>query len=219
MVKPGRSAANEKLLAALAPGLRALAARGALRHFPKNTILINEGEPGDTLFILVQGRVKLYSNDTEGKEITYDIVEQGDYFAEMWLDGGPRAESVMTLEPCLCSVVGRSGLRDHLAEQPGFALELVSRVIGRARKAMQTARSMALLDVYGRVVETLEADKGVATPESPVTLTQVTHQQIASRVGASREMVSRLLKDLEKGGYIELGIKQITLRRKLPARW
>lgn len=219
MVNPRPDVAHERLVAGLTPGLRALAMRGTLRHYAKNAVVINEGEPGDTLFILVQGRVKLFSNDTSGKEITYDIVGQGDYFAEMWLDGGPRAESVMALEPCVCSVVGRDGLRDHLAEQPAFALELVSQVIGRARKAMQTARSMALLDVYGRVVATLEGEQGPGSAGAPVTLTKVTHQQIASRVGASREMVSRLLKDLEKGGYIRLGVKQITLLRKLPLRW
>jgi CRP/FNR family cyclic AMP-dependent transcriptional regulator len=78
---------------------------------------------------------------------------------------------------------------------------------------------MALLDVYGRVIHTLEGQQGAASIQAPVQLTQITHQQIASRVGASREMVSRLLKDLEKGGYVELGIKRITLKKKLPARW
>ena len=78
---------------------------------------------------------------------------------------------------------------------------------------------MALLDVYGRVIATLESQKGVAKPDMPVILTQITHQSTARRVGASREMVSRLLKDLEKGGYVELGIKRITLKKKLPAHW
>ena len=219
MVMPGPSAAQEKLVATLNPSLRALALRGTFRSYRKNTVIINEGEIGDSLFVLLQGRVKVYSNDADGREITYNIVQAGDYFAEMWLDGGPRSASVMTLEPSVCSVVSRNALRDHLAEEPEFALELVSQVIRRARAATETARNMALLDVYGRVVATLENQAGQATPEQPVILTQITHQQIASRVGASREMVSRLLKDLEKGGYIELGVKRITLRKKLPARW
>jgi CRP/FNR family cyclic AMP-dependent transcriptional regulator len=219
MVLPSPPAAQEKLVAALSPSLRALALRGTFRNYRKNSVIINEGEIGDSLFVLLQGRVKVYSTDTDGKEITFNIVEQGDYFAEMWLDGGPRSASVMTLETSVCSVVGRGALRDHLAEEPEFALELVSQVIRRARAATETARNMALLDVYGRVVATLESHQGAASAESPITLTQITHQQIASRVGASREMVSRLLKDLEKGGYIELGVKRITLRRKLPARW
>jgi CRP/FNR family cyclic AMP-dependent transcriptional regulator len=219
MVMPSPSAAQEKLVANLSPSLRALALRGTFRTYRKNTVIINEGEVGDSLFVLLEGRVKVYSTDVDGREITYNIVEAGDYFAEMWLDGGPRSASVMTLDPSVCSVVSRNGLRDHLAEEPEFALELVSQVIRRARAATETARNMALLDVYGRVIATLENHRGPASADNPITITQITHQQIASRVGASREMVSRLLKDLEKGGYIELGVKRITLKKKLPARW
>ncbi len=219
MTMPSLPAAHERLMAALNPGVRALALRGTIRSYRKNTVIINEGEFGETLFVLLEGRVKIYSNDADGREITYNEVHAGDYFAEMWLDGGPRSASVMTLEPCICSVVNRAGVRDHLAEEPDFALDLVAQVIRRARAATETVRNMALLDVYGRVVATLESHKGVATPDAPITLTQITHQNIASRIGASREMVSRLLKDLEKGGYIELGVKRITLKKKLPARW
>ena len=215
----GFSAEQEKLIAALNPALRPLALKGAIRSYRKNSVIINEGEVGDSLFVLLQGRVKVYSTDTDGHEITFNVVEQGDYFAEMWLDGGPRSASVMTLEPSVCSIVSRVALREHLAEEPEFALDLISQVIRRARAATETARNMALLDVYGRVVVTLEGQRGAARPDAPIELTQITHQNIANRVGASREMVSRLLKDLEKGGYIELGVKRITLLKKLPARW
>lgn len=219
MNKPSLSAEYEKLMASLSPTLRPLALRGTIRSYRKNTVIINEGELGDSLFVLLQGRVKVYSTDADGREIIFNTVEAGDYFAEMWLDGGPRSASVMTVEPCICSVVDRAALREHLAEEPEFALELVTQVIRRARAATETARNMALLDVYGRVIVTLESQRGAASPDEPLTLTQITHQNIANRVGASREMVSRLLKDLEKGGYIELGVKRITLLKKLPARW
>jgi len=219
MTAPGPSAVHEKLIAALNPGLRALALRGILRTYKKNSVIINEGEMGDSVFVLLEGSVKVFSTDQNGREITYGDIRAGDYFGEMSLDGGPRSASVMTLEPCVCSVVSRAAVRDHLAEEPEFALDLVAQVIRRARTATETARSMALLDVYGRVIATLEGHEGPAKPGAPVMLTQITHQAIASRVGASREMVSRLLKDLEKGGYIELGVKRITLLKKLPARW
>jgi CRP/FNR family cyclic AMP-dependent transcriptional regulator len=213
------SAAHERLIAALSPSLRALALRGNLRSYRKSSVVINEGDAGETLFILLQGSVKVFSTDQSGREITYGTITAGDYFGEMSLDGGPRSASVMTLEPCICSIVTRNGVREHLAEEPEFALDLVAQVIRRARTATETARNMALLDVYGRVIATLESEAGPAKPDAPVLLTQITHQSIASRVGASREMVSRLLKDLEKGGYIELGVKRITLKKKLPARW
>lgn len=210
---------QDRLLAQLDPSLARLAARGIVRNYRKNTIILNEGEPGDSLFVLLQGQVKVYATDENGREITYGTIEAGDYFGEMSLDGGSRSASVMTLDNCLCALVSRAAVQQHLAEEPQFALQLVTQVIRRARSATETARQMALLDVYGRVIHTLEGQQGPATHQSPVLLTQITHQQIASRVGASREMVSRLLKDLEKGGYVELGIKRITLKKKLPARW
>lgn len=213
------SAAHEGLIAALSPSLQALALRGNLRNYRKSSVVINEGDAGETLFILLEGSVKVFSTDQSGREITYGTIAAGDYFGEMSLDGGPRSASVMTLEPCICSIVTRNSVREHLAEEPEFALDLVAQVIRRARTATETARNMALLDVYGRVIATLENEAGPATPDAPVLLTQITHQSIASRVGASREMVSRLLKDLEKGGYIELGVKRIILKKKLPARW
>ena len=215
----GLAAAHEKLVAALNPGVRNLALRGHFRSYRKNVIIINEGEIGDSMFVLLQGKVRVFATDIDGRELTYGVINEGDYFAEMWLDGGPRSASVMTLEPCICSVVGRDALREHLTAEPEFALDLVTQVIRRARAATETARNMALLDVYGRLVATLESYQGAAGTDAPVILERVTHQDVASRIGASREMVSRLLKDLERGGYIELGVKCITLKKKLPARW
>ncbi len=210
---------QDRMIAQLEPSLGRLAARGIVRSYRKNTIILNEGEPGDSLFVLLQGEVKVYATDENGREITYGMIHAGDYFGEMSLDGAPRSASVMTLEPCLCALIARAAVQQHLADEPAFALQLVTQVIRRARAATETARQMALLDVYGRVIHTLEGEQGPASMQTPVQLTQITHQQIASRVGASREMVSRLLKDLEKGGYVELGIKRITLKKKLPARW
>jgi CRP/FNR family cyclic AMP-dependent transcriptional regulator len=219
MITSSLSSAHEKLVAALNPGLRSLALRGTFRNYRKNTIIINEGEIGDSLYVLLDGQVKVFASDADGRELTYGVITAGDYFAEMWLDGGPRSASVVTLEPCTCSIIGRDALREHLTAEPEFALDLVARVIRRARAATETARNMALLDVYGRLVATLESYQGPASADTPVLLQDLTHQALASRVGASREMVSRLLKDLEKGGYIDLGVKRITLKKKLPARW
>lgn len=219
MTAQNASAAQEELVATLHPALRALALRGHARSYKKNTIVINEGDAGDTLFVILKGAVKAFSTDQNGREIIYGTIGAGDYFGEMSLDGGPRSASVMTLEPTTCSVVSRAAVREHMLEHPEYAFELMSQVIRRARLATETARNIALLDVYGRVIATLESEHGPGRPEAPVLIAPITHQGIASRVGASREMVSRLLKDLEKGGYIELGVKRITLKKKLPARW
>ena len=211
--------AHDALIAALSPSVRALALRGQVRSFRKNTIVINEGDIGDTIFVVLQGEVKAFSMDTSGREVIYGNIRAGDYFGEMSLDGGARSASIMTLEPTLCAVVPRSAVRDHIAEEPEFALELVAQVIRRARLATETARNIALLNVYGRVIATLESQHGPGRPDAPVLLSPITHMELANRVGASREMVSRLLKDLERGGYVELGVKRITLKQKLPVRW
>ena len=212
------SAEYGKLITQLEPGLGRLAARGVVRSYRKNTIVLNEGEPGDSLFVLLEGEVKVYSTDENGREITYALIKAGDYFGEMSLDGGVRSASVVTVDNSVCSLVSRPAVEQHIVEEPQFAMRLVTQVIARARQATETARRMALMDVYGRVIKTLEGEHGPAR-DGPIELTQITHQQIASQVGASREMVSRLLKDLEKGGYVDLGVKRITLKKKLPARW
>ena len=212
---------NEDLLTPLLPELRSLARRGVLRTYRKNAVLINEGETGDNLFVLLKGSVKIFAMDQSGREITYGTVHAGDYFGEMSLDGGPRSASVMTLESCTCSVLSRADISKHLVMEPEFALNLVVQVIRWARVATKAARNMALMDVYGRLIALLEGRRGDAddSADGGTVLRAITHQDIANRVGASREMVSRLLKDLEKGGFIELGIRRITLLKKLPARW
>lgn len=217
-MKTSTTAAPDRLYDALSPAVRALALRGVVRRYRKNTVIVNEGEMGESTFVLLEGRVKVYANDACGHEIIYDIVEPGDYFAEMNFDGAPRSASAMTLEPCTCALVDSTEMHLHLAHQP-YAIEFMAHVTRRARAATLKARELALMDVYSRVVSTLEGQRGAATPGAPITIAPITHQTLANRVGASREMVSRLLKDLERGGYIDLGLRQITLKRKLPARW
>lgn len=212
---------QDPLFDSLPEPLRLLAARGVVRSYPKKAVLINEGEQGDSIFVLMKGSAKVFSMDEEGREITYSTIQAGDYFGEMSLDGGPRSASVITLEQSSCSVVSRTGVEAHLVEHPEFAMNIVIQVIRRARVATEAARNMALLDVYGRLVSVLEKYDGPRTQndDDSVTLEAITHQEIASRVGASREMVSRLLKDLERGGYVKMGTKRITLIKKMPARW
>ena len=212
------AAALERLFAALPTNVRTLARLGCIRSFRKNTVIIHEGDVSDSTYVLLQGRVRAFSNDGSGREITFGVVEAGDYFAESWLDGGPRSSSFVTLESCVCSIVARAELQDHLAQQPGFALDLIARLARRERLATQMAKRLALTDVYGRRGGALEAQCGAAI-KKPVTLMRITHQSLASSVGASREMVSRLLKELEKGGYVSLGVRQITVNRKLPSKF
>lgn len=206
-------------MSALPVPVRALAERGVLRSFKKGTLIITEGELGDTLFVVVSGRVKAYSMDDRGREVTFGSYGPGEYLGEMSLDGGPRSANVITLEPTICALVYRLALTQHFAAHPDFAFELLTKVISRARAATQTVRDLALLDVYGRVARLLESLAVLQTDGSRVITERLTHADIASRAGCSREMVSRLIKDLEKGEYLTMQGHAIRLNRSLPARW
>ena len=205
--------------ASLPAPLRTLAARGEPRRYRKGTLLISEGDHGDTLFIVLSGRVKAFSTDERDREIVYGVYGAGEYLGEMSLDGGPRSASVITLEPTVCVVITRHTLREHIAANPEFAFELIARVIHRARVATQSARSMALLDVYGRVVQLLDELAAPQPDGRRLIAERLTHAEIASRVGCSREMVSRLLKDLERGGHLLSAGSGWGLPRRLPPHW
>jgi CRP/FNR family transcriptional regulator, cyclic AMP receptor protein len=207
-------------LQALPEPLRALAARGTVRRYARAVHLIQEGEEGDTLFIIVSGRLRAYSANDKGREITHGIYGPGEYLGEMSLDGGPRSASVVTLEPSQCAVVTRRTLEAFIAERPAFAFELLTKVIRRARAATLSLTTVALNDVYGRLKLLLErlaqpADDGTwQVPE------RLTHQDIANRLGCGREMVSRLMKDLEAGGYVRLDDGgRVRVLKRLPTRW
>jgi CRP/FNR family cyclic AMP-dependent transcriptional regulator len=198
----------------------ALAARGVLRSFRRGMLLIQEGDRGDTLYIVRSGRLRAYASDANGKEITLGIYGTGEYVGEMSLDGGPRSANVETLEPTTCSVVTRETLLRYIGEEPGFALDMMARLIRRARLATESTRSLALVDVYGRLRQLLEQLAGPPADDGSRTIGErITHQQLAAHLACSRAMVSRLMKDLDHGGYIEIRERLIVLLRRLPDRW
>jgi len=209
----------QALLASLeSPSLRDLAARGRVQSFRKDVVIIQEGDYGDTLYVLLAGRVKVFATGDNDREVVIDTHGPGEYIGEMALDGGPRSASVMTLEPTVCSIVTRVTLRDHIAQHPDFAFDLLAKVIRRARRATMSVKNLALLDVYGRVARLL-TELAVERDGQRIVPDRLTHQDIADRVGSSREMISRLIKDLTTGGYIEVHDRLIALRKPLPPAW
>lgn len=203
----------------LPPELAKLADMGVQRRYRANALLIEEGDRGDSIYIVLSGRLRAFVSDSRGREATLGTHGPGEYVGEMSLDGGPRSASVQAVEATVCAVVTRETMLRHLAAEPDFALGLIVRLIQRARLATESARSMALLDVYSRLKRLLEG-RAQEQPDGTRRIEErLTHQAIASEIGCSREMVSRLLKDLETGGYLQVSHRNLVLLRPLPPRW
>jgi CRP/FNR family transcriptional regulator, cyclic AMP receptor protein len=198
--------------------LRALADRTVTRAYPKQAIIVSEGDESDSLYLILSGRVKVYLSDESGKELILAIKGPGQYFGEMVLDEQPRSASVMTLEPAQFAILGRADFRAFLLKHAEVALQLIQNLIRVARGLNQNVRSLAMLDVYGRVARILlelavERDGKMVIPE------KLTQKDIAARVGASREMINRILRDLTTGGYVSIEDGRITINKAPPARW
>jgi CRP/FNR family cyclic AMP-dependent transcriptional regulator len=203
---------NELLV--LPPSLRLLAARGMARSHRKGVVLIEEGSVGDNLYLILSGSLRAYSSDARGREITYGVYGPGEYVGEMSLDGGPRSASVITETASRLVMVTRASLLTHISEHPEFAFELLTKVIRRARAATLSTKQLALNDVYGRLRNLVDQ----ATSDGQHLA--LTHQGMAQRLGCSREMVSKLVKDLELGGYLRrVAAGEYQRLKALPARW
>lgn len=199
--------------------LQALAQRGEIRRYRRGALLIQEGDRGDTIYIIVSGRLRAFGTNEKGREITYGTYGPGEYVGEMSLDGGLRSASVIALETTECSVVTRRTLEQYIGDNPAFAFDLIAKVIRRARAATLSAKQLALNDVYGRFV-LLMAEISEPQPDGTKLIAQrLTHREIATQLGCSREMVSRIMKDLEVGGYLLPVDAGYRLLRPLPGRW
>ena len=189
-----------------------------VRMFSKNAIIVSEGDETDSLYVILSGRARVYVGNAQGREVQLNVIGPGEYFGEVTLDGGPRSASVMAAEECRCAVVKRSELLTLVEKEPQFALHMVRKLASRVRDLTENVRSLALMDVYGRVARLLlelaeERDGRLCINEA------LTHKDIASRVGASREMISRIFSDLTAGGYVGKENGRLVIMRKPPPRW
>jgi CRP/FNR family cyclic AMP-dependent transcriptional regulator len=192
----------------------ALIQLGVLRQFKAGAFILKQDDPGNAMYLLRKGEVRSLSQALNGKEIVHNIIQAGQYFGEMALDGGARSSSVQAVTDCECCVVPNEQVLAFAAQNSKFALDLLVTAIGRARRATEAARDMALLDVYSRLApvlnKTFEVHNGVC---------HLTHAQIASQIGSSREMVSKLIKDLVRGGYVSIERRAVQKIKKLPVNW
>lgn len=198
--------------------LRSLAPHGVARSFPRHAVIVNEGDDTDALYVLLAGRVKAFVGDDQGREVVVNTIEVGDYFGELTLDGGPRSASVMTLEPCRVFAIPRRDVLRILETNSAFAQDLIAKLIGKVRSLTSRVRDLALKDVYGRFLQFVN-DHAVEDGGTRVVPERLTQHDIAARIGGSREMVSRVVRDLTEGGYIAVEGKRIRVLKRLPTRW
>jgi CRP/FNR family transcriptional regulator, cyclic AMP receptor protein len=194
-----------------------LASKGVRRSFRKNALLVQEGEEGDEIFIILTGEVRAFSADNRGKEITHAVYGPGEYVGEMSLDGSLRSANIEATKATTCAVISRKTLRTFIQECPDFAFALIGQLIAKVRLATETATTLALSDVYNRIASFF--NKLLGADSTGLVPLQLSHQHIANHIGCSREMVSRIMKDLEEGGYVEKNSKQIRLLKPLPKKW
>lgn len=192
--------------------------RGDVQQFAKGEILFEEGDAPDGIYVLLDGKLKVYSEAPNGRELVFNVLEPGDVLGEMLLDGGLRSASVRAMTDVRCSIVDTAILRTLVRSEPDFAEYLIRKLIARVRRLSRNAKSLAIHSVHDRVITLLEehAVAGELGREVPRFLTQ---QEIANRVGASREMVNHVVRDLVNEGYIHKdAAHRMTLLKKLPRR-
>jgi CRP/FNR family transcriptional regulator, cyclic AMP receptor protein len=189
------------------------------RNYPKNTMVLCEGDNSDSLYVILSGKVKVFLSDEDGKEVILNVQGEGEYFGELaLLDNAPRSASVMTADDTKLAVISKSAFEACLNKNPGMSLKISQGLAQRLRCLSYNVRNLALMDVYGRVARTL-LDMAEEHDGEQVIQQKLTQREIASMVGASREMVSRILRDLTVGGYISIKNKIITINRQLPSGW
>ena len=184
----------------------------------KHTVVIQKGNESGVLYVVIAGRLKVSVADDQGKEVILNTLGPGDYFGELAILGDmPRTATVVSLEDSKLLTLSRKAFLDLVREQPDIALAVIRNLTERVSQLTEQVGRLALGDVYSRIRDVLNAQ---AVEEGGVLVTgRFTQSEIAQMVGSSREMVSRVFKDLREGGYIRLDDKRVVILKKLPARW
>jgi CRP/FNR family transcriptional regulator, cyclic AMP receptor protein len=192
--------------------LRMLASVVTRRSTPRSSTVMSSGDATDSLYIVLSGRLKVMMSDAEGKEVILSILGSGEFFGEMGLiDDSPRSASVVAIEACELLCIAKRDFKNCLAENFEMSMAVMRGLVRRLREADRKIGSLALLDVYGRVARLL-LDMSENVDGEKVVTKRLPKQDIAKMIGASREMVSRVMKDLQMGGYIEVRGTNIVLR-------
>ena len=181
------------------------------RTYPRNSVILFEDDPGDALYVVKQGQVKVVLIGEDGREVILSVLGEGQFFGEMaLLDDEPRSAHVIAMEDSTLVVLRREEFQGILAQSPALALALLRELTRRLRRADEKVGSLVLLDVNGRVARLL-LDMAEEAGGDRITK-RLTHHTIAQMIGSSRETVSRTMRELSEKGFIDVTRKDILLR-------
>ncbi|MFQ5792423.1 MAG: Crp/Fnr family transcriptional regulator, partial [Acidobacteriota bacterium] len=177
------------------------------------SVIFFEHDVGDSLFVIMAGRVRVTILSDDGREIILSVLSSGDFFGEMsLLDNEPRSATAIAVQDTELVVLRRNDFLSIVQKRPRLLLNLLSVLSSRLRKANHQIGSLALLDVYGRVARVLldmAREHGVRQKDGRISFRRPTHQEIANMIGATRETVSRTISDLHRQGFIEISGKNV----------
>lgn len=199
--------------------LASLAEHSREVQFKKNAILMTEGDNGESMYVIQSGLVKVFVSDEDGKELVLYEQGQGAVIGDIaLLDDEPRSASVSTLEKTSALMIGKASFIQCMKESPDMALGIIRSLTQRLRQATEGSRSLALDNVYRRLADKLQ-ELSVGSDTDQRLEKKYSHQDLGNMIGASREMVGKVMAELVKGEYIELQDGVIYIRKKLPKNW
>ncbi len=204
------------LFAGLQPAaLEPIARASLLRRVSRGTAVVMTGERTDFVYIILSGSLKVLVNDEEGREVILSILGPGELFGEMGvIDDTPRSATVVAASPADLVVFTKTDFKRVMQENFDVALYIMKNLAHRLRVADRKIESLALLDVYGRVARLL-LENAEKVGDELVVVKKITKQDMAKMIGASREMVSRVMKDLQTQGLIVEGNGRVVLKERI----
>ncbi|MDO8666966.1 MAG: Crp/Fnr family transcriptional regulator [Gemmatimonadales bacterium] len=183
------------------------------REYPKNSVILFEDDPGDALYIVSTGQVKVVLIGEDGREVILSVLSDGDFFGEMAIiDDEPRSAHVIAMKDSHLLVLRREAFQAQLEHHPKIALKLLRVLVQRLRRADEKIGGLVLLDVNGRVAQLL-LDLAEESGGPKITR-RLTHHTIAQMIGSSRETVSRAMRELVERGFIEVSRREITIKQR-----
>jgi len=198
------------------PDIAALARLTSRRTCPKDTVVFFENEEGDSFFCIVAGRIKVTILGDDGREVILSVLGRGDFFGEMaLLDNEPRSATAIAVEDTELLSLHRNDFQSVLSDNRSIMSALIKILTARLRRANHQISTLALLDVYGRVARVIvdmAREEGRRLKDGRIAFRRATHQEIANRIGTTRETVTRMLKDLERQGLIQVEGKELVVQ-------